>query len=522
MIKIYRTGDLARWLPEGDIEFLGRIDRQVKNQGYRIELEAIENRLSKYPGLKEVVVSTVGSETGDKYLCAYLVPVTGDVAPHEVEDTNRTHFLSDGVQSAIKEYLSEFLPGYMIPDYWVEMEEMPLASNGKIDRKALPAPQLKTGADHSAPRNHIEIQLARLWAEVLGIQQSIIGIDDNFFEVGGHSLSAGIMASKILEELGVDVPLVEVLKTPFIRQLAEFIKNSGTVEIKKNRRDIVSLGKEYPEAEDFFLVHDGSGEVEGYVEFCKHLDIPVNCWGIRAPELENYTPGNRSIDTIAGAYIGKIQAIQPRGPYMIGGWSIGGTIAFEMVRQLEISGAGVSFFALFDSPPPTPGSHGNSPGNTYTFTLETEKSFVKKYLADEAIEEKMETINGIDEFWPFIVETLENKRFDPATIKKIIMEYEAHVVPNYHQLGIGDLIRYLNIGRMLRNARASYIPSSQLHTPVHYFAAGQSTEIEKERWNKYCEVPINIYEIVGDHYSIFKRPHVLEPAQVVSKLLARR
>ncbi|MCP5049569.1 MAG: amino acid adenylation domain-containing protein, partial [bacterium] len=206
--SVYRTGDLVRWLADGNIEFLGRIDHQVKIRGYRIELGAIENRLLKYPGIKDVVVSTVGSESGDKYLCAYVVPA---------------HLLTERGQLAIKEYLSDFLPGYMIPAYWVEMDGIPLTPNGKVDRKALPAPQLKAGAAHIAPDSPVAIRLARLWSEVLGIGQSIIGIDSNFFALGGHSLKATIIVSKIHKTLNVKVPLMEVFRTPTIRGLAQYI-----------------------------------------------------------------------------------------------------------------------------------------------------------------------------------------------------------------------------------------------------------------------------------------------------------
>ncbi|MCP5055087.1 MAG: AMP-binding protein, partial [bacterium] len=384
----------------------------------------------------------------------------------------------------------------------------------------------ETPAEKVAPRDEIEETLAKIWSELLypNVSMEDLGIDDNFFEVGGHSLKATFMVVKIKKEMDVEVPMVEVLKTPFIRQLGEYIKASGALEVKKGHRDIVLLGREYPEAGNLFLVHDGRGEVEGYVEFCKHLDTPVNCWGIRAEELDNYTPEIRSIDAVAASYIEKIRSIQPRGPYMIGGWSLGGAIAFEIVRRLELSGDEVSFLAIFDSSPPQ--SPGRSPTDAQPFTLEMEKSFIRKYLKGRDIDKGLESITEPEKMWPFVVESLETGGFDPAIIREIIVEHEAHVVPNYDQLGVGALIRYLNNGRTFRNAMASYIPSSKLSTPVHYFAAGESTEstesmwIEKDRWNNYCEVPIRVYEVVGDHYSIFKKPNVSELARVVSKLLA--
>ncbi|MCP5050062.1 MAG: hypothetical protein GY940_23050, partial [bacterium] len=360
-----------------------------------------------------------------------------------------------------------------------------------------------------APRDDVEEKLAGIWSEILypKVSKTAIGIDDNFFEVGGHSLSTVLMTSQILEELGVDVPPVEVLKTPFIRQLAEFIKNSGTLEIKGNHRDIVLLGKEYPEAKSFFLVHDGSGKVEGYVKFCKHLDIPVNCRGIQAPELENYTPENRSIETIAQSYIRKIREVQPEGPYFIGGWSLGGTIAFEIVRQLEQQDQEIAFAALFDSPPPA----SRWQDNGEPFSIESEVNFIKKYISGSDVEEKLESVTDIGAVWPLVVNYLEENQFDPGIIRKVIVDYEAHVVPNYDQLGVRQLIHYLNTGRALSKARALYVPTGKLHTPVHYFAASQSKGIiNHEVWNRYCQKSVKFRQIDGDHYSIFEMPHVAE------------
>ncbi|MCX6584872.1 MAG: amino acid adenylation domain-containing protein, partial [Candidatus Aminicenantes bacterium] len=210
---LYRTGDLARRLSDGNIEFLGRIDHQVKIRGFRVEPGEIEGRLAKHPGIKEAVVSVQEEESGDKYLCAYVVP--------------------DGEYrlSGLREHLAKELPDYMIPSYFVSVEKIPLTPNGKIDRGALPKPGLKIGESYTAPRNEIEKRLVRLWAEILGRDalpdsqlQTSIGIDDNFFQLGGHSLKATIMTSKIHKELNVKVQLLEIFRTPTIRDIARLIR----------------------------------------------------------------------------------------------------------------------------------------------------------------------------------------------------------------------------------------------------------------------------------------------------------
>jgi tyrocidine synthetase-3 len=203
---IYLTGDLARWLSNGTIEFLGRIDSQVKVRGYRIELAEIENLLLKHPGVKEAVVLAREKRPGDKYLCAYIVTTGVDL---EV--------------LRLKEYLVDILPAYMIPAYFVEIEKIPLTANGKIDRKTLPLPGIKPTEYYSAPGNKTEEKLTELWSEVLQVEKEIIDIDLNFFDIGGHSLNAVILLSKIHKEFDVKVPLVEIFKAPFIRKLANYI-----------------------------------------------------------------------------------------------------------------------------------------------------------------------------------------------------------------------------------------------------------------------------------------------------------
>ncbi|HLP62280.1 MAG TPA: amino acid adenylation domain-containing protein, partial [Candidatus Deferrimicrobium sp.] len=212
----YKTGDLTRWQPDGNIEFLGRVDHQVKIRGFRIELGEIENRLLNYPGIKEVVVLAHEEETGDKYLCAYFV----SAREHE--------------RTELQEYLSMTLPDYMIPAYFTSLEKIPLTPNGKIDRRALPKPELKAGESYTAPRNEIETKLLGLWSGVLGRDalhasqlQASIGMDDNFFRLGGHSLKATLLAAKIHKVFNVKISLLEIFKNPTISGLSNYIGNTA-------------------------------------------------------------------------------------------------------------------------------------------------------------------------------------------------------------------------------------------------------------------------------------------------------
>ncbi|MFC2146919.1 condensation domain-containing protein, partial [Acidobacteriota bacterium] len=223
--RIYRTGDLARWLAGGAIEFLGRIDSQVKIRGYRIELGEIESRISTHPTVKEAAVILRQHPSGDKYLCAYIVSNPGG------EEINL---------SELKEYLSETLPDYMIPSYFVRLEKIPLTPNGKLNRKLLPEPEIQVETGYISPRNTVEEKLVEIWTEVLGRDalfsspgltespdQSYtpIGIGDNFFQLGGHSLKAIILISRVHKAFHVNVPLAEIFRAPTIRGLSEYIKS---------------------------------------------------------------------------------------------------------------------------------------------------------------------------------------------------------------------------------------------------------------------------------------------------------
>jgi len=224
--RIYKTGDLARWLPDGNIEFLGRLDNQVKIRGFRIELGEIESRLLSCPEIKEAAVAAKEDRSGNKYLCAYIAPV-GELTFSE-----------------LREYLSRALPNYMIPSYFVKLDRLPLNPNGKVDRKALPEPDgsIMVGAEYELPRNKVEEKLVDIWKEVLSVSK--IGINDNFFELGGHSLKAASLVSKIHKELNVKVPLKVIFDVPTVKGLSEHIK--GIEENKYSSIERVE-NKEYYE-----------------------------------------------------------------------------------------------------------------------------------------------------------------------------------------------------------------------------------------------------------------------------------
>ena len=215
--RLYQTGDMARWLPNGNIEFVGRIDQQVKIRGFRIELGEIESVLQKHKNIKECVVIS-RNEKGDKYLCAYLVK------EREIEEEE------------LREYLLPELPEYMIPSCFVTLDHIPLTRNGKIDHKSLPVPEIIRGKDYEAPSNDQELSLVEIWSEVLNIPESEISVTSDFFTLGGHSLKASILIGKIHKKMEVEFPFRDIFKYSSIRLLSNRInqiKRKGFESIPK-------------------------------------------------------------------------------------------------------------------------------------------------------------------------------------------------------------------------------------------------------------------------------------------------
>jgi amino acid adenylation domain-containing protein len=210
--RLYRTGDLGRWLPDGNIEYSGRMDFQVKIRGFRVELGEIEGRLVQHPDVEEALVIVKEFKTGDNYLCAYVVG-----SPGATTGLNPLE---------LREYLSGILPDYMIPSYFVQIDKIPLTVSGKVNRNVLPAPGMQREKKYAAPITADQETLAVIWSELLGIRKDHIGIDTSFFDLGGHSLKATVLVSRIRKALNIEFPLRSVFTGPTIAEMAEFIKKS--------------------------------------------------------------------------------------------------------------------------------------------------------------------------------------------------------------------------------------------------------------------------------------------------------
>ncbi len=328
--RMYRTGDLGRMLPDGNLEFLGRTDTQIKIRGYRVEMGEIENVLNKSSLINQAVVIARGDKEGDKTLIAFIVPNS--------DDFDRKEILA---------YLKSKLPDYMIPSALEVLKQFPLTANGKIDKKALALKEVK---DHktigyTAPQNESQNKLAVIWQEILGVEK--VGIHDNFFELGGHSLMAVRMITKFETETGLKLPLSILFKYPTISSLL------GSLEIDKEDLDtswkslvpIKASGSKMP----VYIIHGSGLNVMNFNDITKHVDPEQPVFGLQAKGLNGTEEPLDDMKLIAQSYIREIMEHNPSGPYAIAGYSFGGYVAVEMRNQLELLGKRVQMLAIFDT-----------------------------------------------------------------------------------------------------------------------------------------------------------------------------
>ena len=329
--RMYKTGDLARYLANGDIEFAGRTDDQVKIRGYRVELREIESVLGAHSGVREVVV-VARDEAGEKNLAAYVVP-SREQAP---------------TGSQLRSYLKQKLPHYMVPSAFVLLEAMPKTPNGKVDKRAMPAPQPADFAEaneYMAPSDDLEKQLTKIWGAVLS--KDTIGIRDNFFDLGGHSLLAARLMHRIEQTLGQRLPLAALLQAPTVEQFAALLRQEGWSASWSSLVAIQAEGSRLP----FFCVHGVGGNVVGFRDLARHLGADQPFYALQPEGLDGKRPCLTSVAEMAERYIREIRRVQPEGPYRIGGYSFGGLVAYEMALQLRAQEQEVGLLALFDTYP---------------------------------------------------------------------------------------------------------------------------------------------------------------------------
>lgn len=328
--RIYRTGDLARYRADGSIAFLGRMDRQVKLRGFRVELEEIETHLRRFPGVSDGVVTAPEDGTGDRRLTAHVVATNADA-------------------EALRAHLRQQLPAHMVPAVVIFVPALPLTANGKVDLRALPAAAADVGRDRPAsvaPRDRWEEQLVKIWEAVLGVTP--IGVTDRFFDLGGHSLMALRVVAQIEALLGQRVSVTTLFQAQSIRELATVLR--GDVAAPVTESPLLALQPQGTQPPLYLVPGVGGGMIWGYINLSRHLGTDQPVYVFRADGAPG--DGFETIEAMAARYVRELRTFQPEGPYSIGGYCFGGNVAFEMARILEAQGQQVALLALMNSSPP--------------------------------------------------------------------------------------------------------------------------------------------------------------------------
>jgi amino acid adenylation domain-containing protein len=343
--KIYRTGDLARYRPNGKVEFLGRIDHQVKVRGFRIELGEIETVLTRHPAVHEAVVVARGSNA-DAELAAYVLAAEGHPSAPAHE---------------LRRHCSASLPDYMVPSTVTLLDAFPLTPNGKVDRKALPEPvrERSSSGELIAPRTDLERRLASIWERELDIHP--IGVTDNFFDLGVTSIVAATLFAAIERDLGDGLPLGAIFRAPTVEKLAKLIEDGKDSSRWTSLVPIQPLGSRPP----IFCVHGGAGTILHLQPLAGRLGPEQPFYGLQAGGLYGGSSPLRTVEQMATHYLSEMRQVHPGGPWLLAGYCFGSIVAFEIAQRLVAAGEDVRLVAMFNGPSPLWvkrwGYYGNQP-----------------------------------------------------------------------------------------------------------------------------------------------------------------
>jgi amino acid adenylation domain-containing protein len=472
--RLYRTGDLAVRRPDFNIEFIGRRDQQVKIRGFRIELQEIEEALKSQPGIRQAV-AIVRDESAGKRLVAYLV--------------------WNGVQrvpaAALKARLASMLPDYMIPNAFVALESIPITQNGKVDRRALPDPGLVRleQEDPSLPRDATELRLAQIWQQVLSLPA--VGIDDNFFDSGGHSLLAARLMAKVEREFKIALPLSVLFAHPSVSALASRLRMNQRDEPYSRVVPVQPHGALRP----FFCVHPAGGNVFCYGHLARYLGSDRPFFALQAQGLSPGEACHGTIEQMAADYIEAVLEVQNEGPYLLGGWSMGGVVAFEMSRQLEQRGQRVDALVLIDSRNPR-----------LDADLLANRSSLESFAFHLGLPGDRlggAPLSALNDPLAFILEQAISANLLPAGID------------------LERLRRLYDVFNSNVEALKRYVPHPT-STAITLLRANRQRRTAiwsaKSGWNGLAD-GVRIYEVPGNHFTMMRPPHVQELAERLAACL---
>ena len=507
--RLYRTGDLARYTPEGAIEFMGRRDSQVKLHGYRIELSEIEIALRRHANVSDVVVLLHEDLPGKPLLVAYIVP--------------RNWSLADNAE--LHDFLRTYVPSYMVPSAFVSLKALPLTANGKVDRQQLHAfrqeqnrlsevsLQEKTAKPLVQPRDIIEFRLLQIWEEILQLRP--ISVVDNFFALGGYSMLAVRLVSQIFKQFGQDLTPATLFRSPTIASLAVVLRQQVASDNASALVAIQPDGAKSP----FFCVHPAGGTVFCYTNLARYLGAEQPFYGLQFPQFFKDGDIVSSIEELANYDITAIQSVQAQGPYLIGGWSSGGVVAFEIAGQLLQKGHEVALLAIIDS---------TLPQQQVKVVMREAPVDGPLDLSDAALAQDV-----LRHFHIALPDTAFSQR-DPAdqlsyVLEKIIQANGAPADTTLEQLRYYARVRKTNTFIAHQYQPQRYPGRIHLVASrdgvVDFDAPEQGAELEQQKdrqiksWTDIAEKGVELSIIPGTHEGLVEEPYVVTLATVLKQAI---
>jgi len=518
--RLYKSGDLARYLPDGNIEFLGRIDHQVKIRGHRIEMGEIEAVLVQHPAVEDAIVITTEDPSGNKSLAAFCV-------------SNQEQDLTSELRNSLKKKL----PDYMVPSDLVMLEAFPLTPNGKVDRRALlllltESSKQRSEAALVAPRDEFEIKLKNIWEKLLGKES--ISVKDNFFELGGHSLLGVSLFNEIEHQFERKLPVSTLFDAPTIEELAGILRPSEQAKTWDSLVTIKPGGSKPP----LFLIHDANGETVLYLQLASSLGPEQPVYALRPHGNEECPMLHTRVTDMVAHYIEKIRSVQPEGPYMIGGLCSGGILSFEIAVQLQAQGHQVALVALMDALDiETPldidkkinkarwqrfvqtilgrstaqenqeeFSVDSTPTSPPPVTLDTGKSKLRRLFSRVG-----QVTQKLSNLIMYEIDIRMLKTRNHFMVKK----YRYHLDNN---LPVPESLRDLSIRFIYEFAEAEYVPKQVYQGELTLLRATEGEGLQRPGikytsdpllgWGKRSTKGVKVYDIPGDHSGMLQEPNV--------------
>lgn len=485
---MYCTGDLGTYTPNGELIYLSRVDAQVKIRGYRIETGEIEFHLAKDPDLKQAVVIARPDTNGVDKLVAYVVFADGFVCKDFNECMN--YWRSE---------LTGSVPEYMVPDNFIQVDEMPLTPNGKVDKKALAAlgPIIIDNSEtYIEPRTNVEQMVADIWKEYLGLEK--VGVYDNFFKLGGHSLIAVQVMAKIERETGKRLPLAILFENSTVEKLSQILGMDGRSITWDSLVPVKPKGSKMP----IYIVHGAGLNVLLFNTLASNMDPDQPVFGLQAKGLNGIDEPLNRIEDIAAHYISAIRAQNPNGPYALAGFSFGGIIAFEMARQMEALNLEVKMLAMFD---------------TYAYRT--------PYYDSWMVNKAKRGMYFARRLWYSVTfqegigTTVKNRT---KAVGRMFTRAMWRLKHGKEQQQVG-FFGYSNKIDEMNDVAQRYYKIAPYDIAVELFRAEVKSfyldDFEFMGWKPYALKGVNIHKIPGEHNTIFKPPNDKEFARILQQCL---